>query len=312
MKQVTFARWVFAWLAAMVGVVLCLIYLWQERYFLRFLPIPLKSMGLLYDQAGYLPVHTPLAPRGKFDFPEYDLTTEQGLRDALNRLQLESPFLHETSPHMNYKDITFNSWLEQMKATTFYCTDASMLFMLTAWDQGLMARQWQLLTKGWQPGQGHSIVEFFNPKTGRWLVVDPQHAGIIRDRSGNALDMKSILEKYESTFDRDITVDYGPYDDVMKARGRGPTTEDYFFKGKGLSYPVLTLRAPTWYATAVTNDLIIGYPVFTDFTSHKHDVFTTKIVFLLLLLLSAALAVISANVIKTAIDRRRSKHAQLG
>lgn len=59
-----------------------------------------------------------------------------------------------------------------MKVTPFFCTDASMLFMLIVWRQGLMARERQLLAPGWAPGQGHSVVEFYDPRGYLWVLGD--------------------------------------------------------------------------------------------------------------------------------------------
>ena len=284
---------------AMAGLgVLCTIYLWQERYFLRFLPIPLQAIDVLYQFDGILPLATPMEPQGTFDFPEYDLTTENGLRLALNRLQLESPFSMTTPKPFDYTSITFQSWIEQMKVVPYYCTDASMLFMLVAWKQGLVARQWQLLTPNWRAGQGHSIVEYYNPKTDKWLLVDPQHAGILRNQEGHILDMRTLLAHYEETQGSSVVVDYGFYTDVIRAKGRGPTTEDYLFKGKGLSVPVLTLRPPTWYARAKQNDLIIGYPIFTSSFVHQKEVLTTKLVAVFFVFVFMALSILGFRIFR--------------
>jgi hypothetical protein len=264
--------------------VLCAFYLWQERYFLRFLPIPYQAISVLYEKDGILPPVTPLTPTGTLEFPEHDLSTDDGIRSALNFIQLQSPFAQESPKPINDSSITFQSWVDLLKVTPFYCTDASMLFMLMAWQQGLMAREWQLLTPNWEPGQGHSLVEFYNPRADKWILVDPQHAGILRDKSGRYLDMKTLLGHYTETKGDQVIVDYGRYAQVMQEGARGPTTEDYLFRYKGLSVSVLNLRPPTWYATAQRNDVIIGYPIILSEFVHDARIYVTKLVAAILLL----------------------------
>ena len=141
-----------------------------------------------------------------------------------------------------------------------------------------MAREWQLLAPGWTPGQGHSVVEFYDPHGDRWVMVDPQHAGIIRDESKEPLDMKTLIKYYLEGKSEMVFVDYGPYAEVIYNKGRGPTTEDYFFANEGLSVPVLQLRPPTWLAKPQRNDFIIGYPIIISPTAHDVRVYVTKIV----------------------------------
>jgi hypothetical protein len=277
---------------------LCAYYLWQERYYLRFVPVPHQAMSVLYQKGGFLPPVTPLIPKGSIDFPRHDLSTDSGIRDALNYIQLQSPFSLARPKPFDYSSITFQSWIEQMKVTPFYCTDASMFFMLMAWQQGLMTREWQLLTPGWMPGQGHSLVEFYNPRADRWIVVDPQHAGILRDKSGQYLDMKTLLGHYVESKGERVVVDYGPYAKAMKEGARGPTTEDYLFKNKGLSVSVLNLRPPTWFATAERNDVIIGYPVIASEFVHDARVYITKLVAAILVLTLVAFAFLALKFLR--------------
>ena len=269
------------------------VYLWEERYFLRFLPIPHNSIDILYKEDGTLPIYTPMVPAGQWNFPIFDLTTDRGLRAALNHIQLQSPTRTDPPRQMNYEGITFQSWIDQLGVTPFLCTDASMLFMLIAWKQGLIAREWQLLAPGWTPGQGHSVVEFYDPHGDRWVLVDPQHAGIVKDKTGQPLDMKSVIAHYVESGNELVVVDYGPYSDAIYNNDRGPTTEDYFFVNKGLSVPVLQLRQPTWLAKARQNDLIIGYPIIISPFVHDTRVYTTKIIagFLLIVFLLLCFAV---------------------
>ena len=279
------------------------VYLWEERYFFRFLPVPQKAIDFLYTRGGILPIFTPMVPAGQLSFPTFDLTTDQGIRAALNHIQLQSPIHTDPPRTMDYKGITFQSWIDQMKVTPFFCTDASMLFMLIAWKQGLMAREWQLLAPGWAPGQGHSVVEFYDPRRDRWVLVDPQHAGIIRDKTEQTLDMKTVLKYYVEGKSEGVFVDYGPYTQAMYRNDRGPTTEDYFFANKGLSVPVLQLRPPTWLAKPQRNDFIIGYPIMISPTAHDTRVYLTKII---LVLFSILCLFIGLYLLKLLIGRRRS------
>ena len=95
-----------------------------------------------------------------------------------------------------------------------------------------MAREWQLLAPGWVPGQGYSVVEFYDPLRGPWVLVDPQHAGIIRDKTNETLDMKTVIKYYVEGKVRGCLHHYGPYTQAMYKMTE-PTTEDYFFRTRG-------------------------------------------------------------------------------
>lgn len=282
---------------------LAVLHLWQERYYFRFLPIPHSAMEVLYQKGGILPTATPHKPKGTWTTPKFDLTTDKGLREALNYIQTQSPISRKDRKTMNYEGVTFDSWIAQTKTTPFLCTDASMLFMLMAWQQGLIAREWWLLTKTWRPGQGHSMVEFFNPRNDTWVLVDPQHAGIVRNKSGHYLDMKDVIGHFvENTRDRAL-VDYGPYRESINKGVRGPTTEEYFYtKDAGLSVPVLNLRPPLWFATPRQNDLIIGYPILVSGLVHDARIYTTKLAALFILIMSGFTLILAIR--RLIINRR--------
>ena len=279
------------------------LHLWQERYYFRFLPIPHSAMEVLYQKSGILPTATPHQPNGTWTAPQFDLTTDKGLREALNHIQTQSPISRKDRKTMNYDGVTFESWIAQIKTTPFLCTDASMLFMLMAWQQGLIAREWWLLTKNWRPGQGHSIVEFYNSRKDRWVVVDPQHAGIVRNRSGHYVNMKDLIGHFIGNTPDQTLVDYGPYRKIVNEGARGATTEEYFYtKDAGLSVPVLNLRPPLWFATPRRNDFIIGYPIIISGLVHDARIYTTKLAALIILILSALTLIIAIR--RLMINRR--------
>ena len=176
----------------------------------------------------------------------------------------------------------------------------------------MVAREWQLLTPTWEPGQGHSLVEFYNPRADRWIVVDPQHAGILRDKSGDYLDMKTLLRHYVETKGDSVVVDYGPYAKAMKEGARGPTTEDYLFKYQGLSVTVLNLSPPSWYATAQRNDLIIGYPIVISEFVHDTRVYLTKMVAAIFLLTLACFPFVALKLIRRRKNGRQFHRSTAG
>ena len=263
-------------------------HLWTKRYYFRFIPLPIDLIHLVDKGSYFFPSAQAAIPMGALNFSAGDLRTDEGLRETLNNIQYLSPF-SGTNGIPNYKNLTFEKWSKQVQDMPMFCTDGTQLFILAAWKQGLMVREWHLLPPGWPPGQGHSVAEYFNPSKGKWQLVDPQHASIIRGVSGEILSMKDVLKKYIMGEKGQIVVDYGLFHNKMLAGARGPTTESYFFDQKLLDTPVLQLRQATWFAKikkvfGLSGHFIVGYPIiFGDFNHHPQIIFT-KISFLGLLL----------------------------
>ena len=172
--------------------------------------------------------------------------------------------------------------MDEEKNKPFLCTDATQLFILTAWKQGLEAREWHMLPPQWPPGQGHSVAEFCNPIAQRWQLVDAQHAAIIRGPNNEITNMINVLKSYHAGWEDDIKVDYGPYRKAIPSGSRGPTVERYFFKSELLSTPVLQLRQATWFASVprhfgLSGHFVIGYPIVIDGWTHDNRVWFSKI-----------------------------------
>jgi hypothetical protein len=256
-------------------------YTFKNRYYLRFVPLPLSIANVINEGSWLLPASQPATPLGKLDFGNYDLRTEEGLRKTLNLIQGMSPFAN-TIGMPSYTNITFKKWVREITSKPFFCTDGTQLFILAAMQQGLQAREWHLLPPGWPTGQGHSVAEFYNPATGRWQLVDAQHAGIVRGTDGGILDMLSVLKAYKENRNADIRIDYGPYRSMMLKGARGPSTEDYFFKAGLLQTPVLQLRQATWFATVarrfgLSGQFVIGYPIVMETWTHDYRIWVTKL-----------------------------------
>ena len=215
-----------------------------------------------------------MAARGDFIPTRADLTTADGLRQGLSDIQALSPF-RAMGPRPDVTD--FAGWVALMKSVSMQCTDGTLLFEISAWAQGLKTREWWLLPPGWPPGMGHSMVEFLNPATGRWQLVDGQHAAVITDKAGRPLDMAEVLRRRNDGAEDDVVVDYGPFDAVMRSKGRGPTTEDYMFVSRLLDQPVVNLRPTGFLAVALRNDIIIGWAVYGPGSRHDPRVLTTKV-----------------------------------
>jgi hypothetical protein len=261
-------------------------HLWTERYFLRFIPLPLAMVDSINSHSVFTPAYQDGVLKGQVGLPKHDMKTPTGLRDTLNAIRAFSPLVRANGIP-SYADITFEKWLNEIRTKPLLCTDATQLLIATAWAQGLKAREWHLLPPGWPPGQGHSVAEFLNPDTGKWQVVDAQHAAIIRDReSGESLDMVEVLKRYRSGRSASIDIDYGPYTDFFTKPGNPGPTATYFFKSQLLSTPVLQLRQATWFASyaqkfLISGHFVIGYPIVFDGWKHRGQIFWTKISFLL-------------------------------
>ena len=285
-----------------IAVIYCGIYTYKNRYFLRFMPIPIDSIEIINKGNVILPTQQRAVPRGEVDFGKYDLTTEQGVRAVLNAIQKISPSGQpEGFPDGGYAN--FAVWLSRIRTNPFYCTDATQLFILAAWQQGLPAREWHLLPSGWPSGLGHSVVEFFNPKSGEWHLIDAQHAAIVRGTKDEMLDMASILQLYKAGRIRDINFDYGEHHLEMMSGARGPAAEAYFFENDYLETPVLQLRQATWFATVpikfvFSGEFIIGYPIIVNEWTHDNRVLTSKVSAFGMLIMSFVLLLYAAKVIR--------------
>ena len=287
-------------------------YVWEKRYFLRFIPVPLAMANLINSHSLFFPAFEDGILNGKVDFPYYDLTTKAGLRKTLNSIRAYSPLKNSTG-RPDYTNLTFEKWLREIQTKSFMCTDATQLFIAVAWAQGLKAREWHLLPPGWPPGRGHSIVELLNPNTDRWHLVDAQHAAIISDKnSGHLIDMLEVLKRYKSGQSASIHIDYGPYKQFFVSnnnQGIGPT-QQYLFKEGYLSTPVLQLRQATWYARypkqfGLSGNFVIGYPIIMDSWSHRNEIILSKLFLLIFLFtgLSILISILRSRTQKTKIRR---------
>lgn len=297
------ARWLV--IPCIISILLC-VHLWQERYFLRFIPLPLSWAHIVNENSSILPNNQPAQPNGKIDLPRHDITTEDGLRKTLNSFQTFSP-VSAINGMPDYTEITFAKWVSEIQAKAFFCTDATQLFILAAWVQGLKVREWHLLSPGWPAGDGHSVAEFFNPVRGAWQLVDPQHATIIKDRkTGQILNMVEVLRRYKAGQQSEVAFDYGPYATAMSNGARGNSSEELFFKLGLLSTPVLQLRQATWFAEyaktfLISGNFVIGYPIVVDAWTHHGQVLWTKLSLLGLLITGSIFLVVGLTL-------RRGRH----
>ena len=63
------------------------VYTFKNRYYLRFIPLPLSLADTVNEGTWLLPSSQAVTPMGSLKFPANDLTTEQGLRKTLNYIQ---------------------------------------------------------------------------------------------------------------------------------------------------------------------------------------------------------------------------------
>ncbi len=288
-------------LALLLTVLLALAaHVWHARYFLRFVPLPVTNVELVNGSSRWLPASEAYRPLGALFFPAGDLTTEEGLRRTLNEIQAASPTVPVASTSPAYPPTEFGAWASWVGRTPFYCTDATQMFLLAASEQGLAAREWQLLLPGWVLGQGHSLAEFYNPARQRWQVVDPQHAAILRDSAGEPASMAYVLARFAENRNGAISVDYGPFQEAMRKGARGPSVEYYLFDMGLLATAVLQLRQPTWFAEVRgPAHAVIGYPIIVSGWTHDHRVWTTKV---------AAVLAIGIVIVLAVLGWKRSRH----
>jgi hypothetical protein len=263
-------------------------YTYQNRYYFRFLPIPLALIELVNNDSAVFPAVQKANPKGTVSLQHYDITSRSGLRKTLTAIQNLSPYAR-TSGFVDYNNITFEKWISEIHNKPFFCTDATLIFISVARAQGLKAREWHLLPNGWPPGAGHSVAEFFNSRTRTWQLVDAQHAGIIVGNNGSILDMATVLNRYKEGGRKNIKVDYGPFEKQILAGARGLTVEQLFFDQNLLQNPVLQLRQATWYAEVEQNFLmsghfVIGYPIVMSRWAHDNRVIFSKLTALVMIL----------------------------
>ena len=269
---------------ALLALVIALLCTWQtyaNRYYLRFLPIPVSMAEIVNRDSWWIPDFEPSTPLGAIDLGDFDLRTEDGLRKTLNFIQELSP-PNSDNQLPSYDGTDFEAWAKKITINPIFCTDGSYLIILAAERQGLKAREWHLLPRGWPSGQGHSVVEIFNPSTDSWQLVDAQHGAIVRGRSGEILDMVTVLKMYSEKAHKNIWMDYGPYKEQMLNGMRGASSEVYFFETDQLETPVLQLRTGTWFASVERNfglsgHFVIGYPILMDGWTHDHRVWWSKL-----------------------------------
>mgnify|MGYP001361764701 CR=1 FL=1 len=279
-----------------------LFYTFHERYYLRYIPIPFELVDFVNDGGLFFPNSQEASPNGTVPIIGGDITTSTGLRDTVNAIRDYSPIYEMTNGRPDYTDITFKKWLEEISNKPFFCTDATNLFILIARNSGLKAREWNFLGKGWAPGIGHSVVEFFNPRSGTWQLVDAQHGAIFLDANGDITDMVSVLRAIKNESKSDIKIDYQKYEKIW-----GGSLEKYFFESEQIQQAVLQLRQATWLSTTnkkfgLNGHFVIGYAIYNDKSQHDKRVIITKIT----AIISLFLFIIAAWFFKE-ICRKREK-----
>lgn len=277
-RQPTPHRRAVAWVVVSGVVVVALsAWLFTERYYLRFLPVPPALFSRL--DAGPVPALT-LAPPTEPRLPVFDLSTEPGLVAAVAFVRGWSPTSGPQIPWAGGGDT--GQWLDHLRRSPEYCTDAAQFLMLLAARQGLMVREVHLfMSDHYAAGDAHTIMEFWNTRTARWVAVDGQTGTLYRDPGdGHLLGMVDILR-------------IGPrrvvYDRIV------PTVPGWLDGGKlmmdGTRTTVLNFITPPWLGRSGPTP-VVGYALVTDGSSHDPRIFTTKWLFLALV---AALAVLGRN-----------------
>lgn len=215
-----------------------------------------------------------MRPYGDYLPTTADITTPGGLRSALNEIQRASPLVGTgTRPPL----ADFAAWVGLVTSSPMHCTDGTLLFQLAAWAQGIPVREWWLLPAGWPSGGGHSVVEFLNPHTGHWQLVDAQHGAIITDPAGRPLAMAEVLALWQDGRQQEMMVDYGPFRAAMLSGARGPSVEDYFFNMRLLDQPVINLNPLGVVATAVRREFVTAWVVYGPGAHHDAKVILSKL-----------------------------------
>jgi hypothetical protein len=233
-------------------------------------------------------------------FPRIPLTTEAGLRDALDYIRSLSP-TDAVSGFIKYENIDFDSWVAQLERKAMFCTDATMLFLLMARAQGVAAREWWIwASAGYEGGSAHSVVEFYNPALPGWQVVDALTATIIRDEGGRPVSMAEVLRRRQQGGWETLRFDQSP--GMARLNMASYDTRNLLTVN---TTPVLNLKPPSWFASTPKTDLLIAVPVLVGNGRHNVHVFTTKIVFAV-----GVVAAIAAMVLIAGFYRGRARSVE--
>ena len=111
-------------IVALLVVVTATLYAYQNRYYLRYIPLPLSMVEVANTHDALTPAYQTATPLGDAGIPKHDLRQENGLRATLNAIQTMSPN-YPIKGFPSHSEMTFSSWLNKLKSTPFYCTDAT-------------------------------------------------------------------------------------------------------------------------------------------------------------------------------------------
>lgn len=254
-------------LAAFIG--LC-VWLYTERGYVRILPVPLAIADTLYSGAQPALAFTPSRVP---DLPAFDLETDQGVIAATKFVRGWGPIQGQLKSLPNTASTP--EWLDNLRHTAMYCTDATHLMMLLAARQGYRVREVHLFhDPGEWTGNAHTVMEFWSDRRQQWVGIDAQTATLYRYRPDNRLlDVASaaqiptenlILEQLVP----EATAFYNP-ENLLR---------------KGENQIKINMITPSWLGQGHFR-VFLGYALMTKENGHPRKVTTSKlgVIFLLIL-----------------------------
>jgi hypothetical protein len=283
-----------------------LIYIYGNRYYFRILPITPSALAWL-DHTFPGAVSSTLSINSQKELPHFDLTEETGVNAALDYVRNFSPLAATTrasikagaarSGRMTHSNITtVDSWLNRLKLNSGYCTDFTLLLTMMANQQGLPVREWNLWrSNGWSGGDAHTMSEVFNPKTGRWRLLDGQHAIKLNMMDGQPAAMTDILREYYPNNMGNLKYSIRPSFLIIApwlVKGSRDAIE------AGIKSPVLNFKPVSWFASTPKSELVIGLAILTGASSHDRRIYTTKLLFIFVGLFAILVLIFEASSLK--------------
>ncbi len=75
-----------------------------------------------------------------------------------------------------------------------YCADYTQVLVALAAAAGLQAREWGISFEGYS-GDGHAVVEVYDPARAQWLFVDPFNGFMVNDERGRPLSFWALRQR---------------------------------------------------------------------------------------------------------------------
>jgi hypothetical protein len=275
-------------------VIISTFYLFSNRYYFRIIPIPPSALEWL-DTTFPGKISSTFVLKSNPEMPNFNLPNGVGVNNALKFVRNFSP-LALTTGRVDYSNITFDNWLDQLSSKAGYCTDFSLLLAMIAIQNDIPVREWILWSsKHWEGGNAHTIVEIFNPKSQKWQLLDGQHAIKISAADGTPTTMANILLNYYPN----------NMDKIKYVMEPSFSEQNSWFQNasragieNGVQSAVLNFKLGSWFAATPKSELVIGLAMLTGNSSHDTRIYITKFIALFITIVTVVYLVIGLKFLK--------------